>query len=285
MTSDHLIPGRFAVVGNPIQHSLSPEIHSAFAQQSGRQIDYRAELVGLETFETWVTAFFQHGGRGLNVTLPFKTRAYTLADEVSDRARAAGAANFLTQNAAGQILADNTDGKGMVVDMTDNASWSLNGARVLVLGAGGAVKGVIPSLLQAAPERIVVANRTSARAEALASEWINRSTPVLGGGYELALAMPWDVIVNGTSTGLSNEMPALPAGVILAEGCCCYDMAYGQGPTPFMFWATEQGAANVRDGLGMLVEQAAESFCLWLGDYPETQPVMLALRERSQAIR
>ena len=123
-------------------------------------------------------------------------------------------------------------------------SWSLNGARVLVLGAGGAVKGVIPSLLQAAPERIVVANRTSARAEALAAEWIDRSTPVLGGGYELALAMPWDVIVNGTSTGLSNEMPALPAGVILAEGCCCYDMAYGQGPTPFMSWATEQGAAE-----------------------------------------
>lgn len=281
MTSDHLIPGRFAVVGNPIQHSLSPVIHSAFAQQSGRQIDYRAELVGLDTFETWVTAFFQQGGRGLNVTLPFKTRAYALADEVSDRARAAGAANFLAQNAAGQILADNTDGKGMVTDMTDNAGWSLNGARVLVLGAGGAVKGVIPSLLQAAPERIVVANRTSARAEALASEWINQSTPVSGGSYELALTMPWDVIVNGTSTGLSNEMPALPTGVMLAEGCCCYDMAYGRGPTPFMSWAAEQGATAVRDGLGMLVEQAAESFCLWLGDYPATQPVMSALREHS----
>lgn len=283
MTSDHLISGRFAVVGNPIQHSLSPVIHSAFAQQSGRQIEYRAELVDLNTFEAWVTTFFQQGGRGLNVTLPFKTRAYALADEVSDRARAAGAANFLAQNAAGQILADNTDGKGMVTDMTDNAGWSLNGARVLVLGAGGAVKGVIPSLLQAAPERIVVANRTSARAEALASEWINPSTPVSGGSYELALTMPWDVIVNGTSTGLSNEMPALPTGVILAEGCCCYDMAYGKGPTPFMSWAAEQGAIAVRDGLGMLVEQAAESFCLWLGDYPETQPVMSALREHSQA--
>ena len=285
MTSDHLISGRFAVVGNPIQHSLSPVIHSAFAQQSGRQIDYRAELVGLDTFETWVTTFFQQGGRGLNVTLPFKTRAYALADEVSDRARAAGAANFLAQNAAGQMIADNTDGKGMVADMTDNAGWSLNGARVLVLGAGGAVKGVIPSLLQAAPECIVVANRTSARAEALAAEWIDESTPVSGGSYELALAMPWDVIVNGTSTGLSNEMPGLPAGVILAEDGYCYDMAYGKGPTPFMSWGAEQGATAVRDGLGMLVEQAAESFCLWLGDYPETQPVMSALREHSQAVR
>ncbi len=285
MTSTHLIPGRFAVVGNPIEHSLSPLIHSSFAQQSGRQIDYRAELVDLDTFETWVTAFFQQGGRGLNVTLPFKTRAYELAHEVSDRARAAGAANFLAQNAAGQILADNTDGKGMVTDMTDNAGWLLNGARVLVLGAGGAVKGVIPSLLQAAPECIVVANRTAARAEALASEWINQSIPVSGGSYELALTTPWDVVVNGTSTGLSNEMPALPAEVILAEGCRCFDMAYGKGPTPFMSWGADQGATAVRDGLGMLVEQAAESFCLWLGDYPETRPVISALREHSQAAR
>ena len=285
MTSTHLIPGRFAVVGNPIEHSLSPLIHSSFAQQTGRQIDYRAELVDLDTFETWVTAFFQQGGRGLNVTLPFKTRAYELAHEVSDRARAAGAANFLAQNAAGQILADNTDGKGMVTDMTDNAGWLLNGARVLVLGAGGAVKGVIPSLLQAAPECIVVANRTAARAEALASEWINQSIPVSGGSYELALTTPWDVVVNGTSTGLSNEMPALPAEVILAEGCRCFDMAYGKGPTPFMSWGADQGATAVRDGLGMLVEQAAESFCLWLGDYPETRPVISALREHSQAAR
>ena len=278
MTSDHLISGRFAVVGNPIQHSLSPVIHSAFAQQSGRQIDYRAELVGLDTFETWVTTFFQQGGRGLNVTLPFKTRAYALADEVSDRARAAGAANFLAQNAAGQMIADNTDGKGMVADMTDNAGWSLNGARVLVLGAGGAVKGVIPSLLQAAPECIVVANRTSARAEALAAEWIDQSTPVSGGSYDLALSMPWDVIVNGTSTGLSNEMPGLPAGVILAEDGYCYDMAYGGAAAPFLAWSASQGARDARDGLGMLVEQAAESYFLWLGEYPDTQTVLSSLR-------
>ena len=161
-----------------------------------------------------------------------------------------------------------------------NAGWILEGARILVLGAGGAVKGVIPSLLDASPAALVIANRTAERAEALVAEWAAQPIPVSGGGYEQAAGAPWDVIINGTSTGLSNDMPALPSETVLAEGCCCYDMAYGKGPTPFMRWAVEQGARDARDGLGMLVEQAAKSFYLWLGEYPDTQPVIADLRQQ-----
>lgn len=280
MTDDQLISGRFAVVGNPVEHSLSPRIHAAFARQGRRQIDYRAERVGVDDFEGWVSAFFNAGGHGLNVTLPFKTRAFDMADTVSDRARLTGAANFLTANEAGEIHADNTDGKGLLIDVTANAGWILEGARILVLGAGGAVKGVIPSLLDANPAALVIANRTAERAEALVAEWAAQPIPVSGGGYEQAAGAPWDVIINGTSTGLSNDMPALPSETVLAEGCCCYDMAYGKGPTPFMRWAVEQGARDARDGLGMLVEQAAESFYLWLGEYPNTQLVIADLRQQ-----
>ena len=280
MTDDQLISGRFAVVGNPVEHSLSPRIHAAFARQGKRQIDYRAERVGVDDFVGWVSAFFNAEGHGLNVTLPFKTRAFDMADTVSDRARLTGAANFLTANEAGGIHADNTDGKGLLIDVTANAGWILEGARILVLGAGGAVKGVIPSLLDANPAALVIANRTAERADALVAEWAAQPIPVSGGGYEQAAGAPWDVIINGTSTGLSNDMPALPSETVLAEGCCCYDMAYGKGPTPFMRWAVEQGARDARDGLGMLVEQAAESFYLWLGEYPNTQLVIADLRQQ-----
>ena len=280
MTDDQLISGRFAVVGNPVEHSLSPRIHAAFARQGRRQIDYRAERVGVDDFEGWVSAFFNAEGHGLNVTLPFKTRAFDMADTVSDRARLTGAANFLTANEAGGIHADNTDGKGLLIDVTANAGWILEGARIWVLGAGGAVKGVIPPLLDASPAALVIANRTAERAEALVAEWAAQPIPVSGGGYEQAAGAPWDVIINGTSTGLSNDMPALPSETVLAEGCCCYDMAYGKGPTPFMRWAVEQGARDARDGLGMLVEQAAESFYLWLGEYPNTQLVIADLRQQ-----
>ena len=280
MTDEQFISGRFAVVGNPIEHSLSPRIHAAFARQGGQQIDYRAERAEVDDFESWVSAFFNTEGRGLNVTLPFKTRACDLADTVSDRARLTGAANFLTANETGGIHADNTDGKGLLADVTTNAGWTLEGARILVLGAGGAVKGVIPSLLEVGPAALVIANRTAERAQALAAEWAARALPVSGGSYTLAAGTPWDIIINGTSTGLSDEMPALSNQTVLAEGCCCYDMAYGKGPTPFMRWAAEQGARDARDGLGMLVEQAAESFYLWLGEYPDTQPVIADLRQQ-----
>jgi shikimate dehydrogenase len=270
------IKGRFAVVGNPIGHSLSPQIHAAFARQTGRTIDYRAEQIDLEGFETWVADFFACGGRGLNVTLPFKSRAHALAGFASERANAAGAANFLTRDPDGQVVADNTDGKGLVTDMVGNAGWSLGGARILILGAGGAVMGVMSTLLAEDPSTIHIVNRTASRAEALAARWSNSS--VSGGGYETADAMDWDVIINGTSTGLSGDRPALPASIALARGCVCYDMAYGEAAAPFLAWSREQGANDVRDGLGMLVEQAAESYFLWLGEYPQTQSLLSALR-------
>ena len=190
MTDQPLISGHFAVVGNPIQHSLSPRIHAAFARQGERQIDYRAQRVEVDDFESWVSAFFEKEGRGLNVTLPFKTRAFDMADTVSDRARLTGAANFLTANEAGGIHADNTDGKGLLTDVTANAGWTLECARILVLGAGGAVKGVIPSLLDAGPATLVIANRTGERSETLAAEWAAQPIPVSGGGYEQAAGAP-----------------------------------------------------------------------------------------------
>jgi len=272
------ITGRFAVVGNPIGHSLSPQIHAAFARQTGHTIDYRAEQIDLASFEAWVADFFERGGRGLNVTLPFKSRAYVLAQAASERANAAGAANFLTRDPDGQVVADNTDGKGLVTDMVRNAGWSLGGARILILGAGGAVKGVMSALLAEDPSSVHVVNRTASRAEALAAFWRDSSANVSGGGYETADAMAWDVIINGTSTGLSGDMPALPASLALARGCACYDMAYGEAAAPFLAWSREQGAGDVRDGLGMLVEQAAESFFLWLGEYPQTQPLLSSLQ-------
>lgn len=272
------ITGRFAVVGNPIQHSLSPQIHTAFAKQTGRTIDYRAEQVDPEAFESWVADFFERGGCGLNVTLPFKPRAYGLAHAASERAGFAGAANFLTCDEDGQVFADNTDGKGLVTDMVRNAHWSLRGARILILGAGGAVKGVMAALLSEQPLTIHVVNRTASRAEAIAADWGGTRIAVCGGGYDAADAMTWDVVINGTSTGLSGGMPALPGSVALAEGCVCYDMAYGQAAAPFLAWSREHGASEVRDGLGMLVEQAAESYFLWFGEYPETQPVLSSLR-------
>ena len=272
------IPGRYAVVGNPIAHSRSPQIHAAFAQQLGRRIDYRAELVPPDEFERWVAHFFAQGGLGLNVTLPFKTRAFELADERSSRAQAAGAANFLMRADGGRIVADNTDGKGLVSDMTAGAGWSLADARILLIGAGGAVKGVIPALLEAGPKIISIVNRTAERAEQLADEWRAIGAPVHGADLESGASGEWDVVINGTSTGLSGGMPALPDSLNMAPGCRCYDMAYGDQPTPFMLWSTERGAAATRDGLGMLVEQAAESFYLWIGDYPDTRPVIDLLR-------
>ena len=283
MTNRHTVRDRFAVVGNPIGHSLSPTIHSAFAQQTNQAIEYQAVLVAVDSFEQWVQQFFDDGGHGLNVTLPFKTRAFAMADKASPRAQAAGAANFLMYDEAGSIIADNTDGRGLVTDMTVNAGWSLRDARILVLGAGGAVRGVIPALLAEAPKCIFLANRTPERAQHLAQQWASDAVSVSGGGFQAVPTEPWDLIINGTSTGLSNEMPALTGSMTFAPQCCAYDMAYGRAPTPFMAWARAQGVGDVLDGLGMLVEQAAESFFLWRGEYPETAPVMSSLRAASGA--
>lgn len=270
--------GAYAVFGNPIKHSKSPLIHSAFAEQFDEQIVYRAIRVELEEFEDRVQRYFAGGGLGLNITVPFKERAYQLASERSERARRAKAANFLMPLPDGGIKADNTDGIGMVRDMVVNNGWQLGGRRALVLGAGGAVRGVLQLLISEGPKSIVIANRTVAKAQALAAEFADLGVPISGCGFADLEGETFDLIINGTSAGLSGEMPELPE-FSLSEKCCCYDMVYAAEPTPFCRWSAARAAWAVADGLGMLVEQAAESYYLWRGNRPATGPVIRKLRD------
>ncbi len=267
----------YAVFGNPIKHSKSPAIHAAFAQQCGDDVTYRAVSVELEAFEGKVLGFFERGGCGLNITVPFKERAFAMAHEASDRAARAKAANCLIPLGDGRIRADNTDGIGMVRDMVANHGWQLDGRKTLILGAGGAVRGIMHPLLQERPGSVFIANRTTLRAEALAAEFSDLGVAVSGGGFEALAGETFDLIINGTSAGLAGEMPALPE-FSLSERCCCYDMVYGAEPTPFMRWSAGKAAWAVADGLGMLVEQAAESFYLWRGRRPATREVIQQLR-------
>lgn len=268
---------QYAVFGNPIKHSKSPQIHAAFAEQTGQSLHYRAHKVELGRFAEVAAEFFRNGGRGLNITVPFKLDAFEFADELSGRARLAGAVNTLACGDDGRIYGDNTDGVGMVRDMNDNLGWQLSGRRVLVLGAGGAVRGILGPLLKQRPSRMLVVNRTAAKAEALA-ELFAELGDVAGGGYELLSEGQFDLIINGTSASLSGDLPPLP-GSILSHDCCAYDMMYGAAPTPFMRWAASEAAWAVSDGLGMLVEQAAESFCIWRGVRPDTKPVIELIRQ------
>lgn len=278
MIGDDDYAGRFAVMGNPIAHSKSPQIHRAFAAQFDRSIDYLAEHVELDQFAAAVRQFFAAGGRGLNITLPFKSEAFALAGTVSARARIARAANFLMLSESGEIHADNTDGAGLIRDLSANLGWRIAGAKVLVLGAGGAVQGVLPALLAEQPDSVFIANRTAARSEALAAHCDPSGVNCRGGGLASVADQTWDLVINGTSAGLSGTLPALPDALQMNEGSACYDMVYGSGPTVFMQWARARGAERVADGLGMLVEQAAESFFLWLGQRPDTAPVIDMLR-------
>ncbi|WP_374961895.1 shikimate dehydrogenase [Spongiibacter tropicus] len=268
---------QYAVFGNPIKHSKSPQIHAAFAEQTGQTLHYRAHKVELGRFAEVAAEFFRNGGRGLNITVPFKLDAFEFADELSGRARLAGAVNTLASGEDGRIYGDNTDGVGMVRDMNDNLGWQISGRRVLVLGAGGAVRGILGPMLKQRPERLLVVNRTASKAESLAELFADMGD-VSGGGYELLSEGQFDLIVNGTSASMSGDLPPLP-GSILSNDCCAYDMMYGADPTPFMRWAASEAAWAVSDGLGMLVEQAAESFCIWRGVRPDTKPVIEMIRQ------
>lgn len=271
------MPARYAVIGNPIDHSKSPLIHRAFAEETGEDLEYGRLLGSLEGFESEVRAFFDGGGSGLNVTVPFKERAWALADVRRRAAEGAGAVNTLSLGEDGRIIGDNTDGVGLMRDLRDNHGLDLVGRRVLVLGAGGAVRGVLGPLIEGGPSDLVIANRTAPKAVALA-EAASGPIPIRGMGLDdLVAEAPFDLIINATSAGLSGATPELPDGV-LAPGGCAYDMLYGDTPTPFCVWARERGAATVLDGLGMLVEQAAESFRLWRGVRPSTRPVIELLR-------
>jgi shikimate dehydrogenase len=268
----------FAVFGNPVKHSKSPLIHSAFAKQFDDLISYRAVSVDLDDFEGRVQRFFAAGGAGLNVTVPFKERAFRLADEASDRAQRARAANVLIPLPDGRIRADNTDGIGMVRDMVANHGWQLAGRRTLILGAGGAVRGVLQPLLQEQPAEVVIANRTAAKAAVLADEFADVGVPIRACALADIDSKPFDLIINGTSAGLTGDLPALPE-LVLSDRCCCYDMVYASEPTPFCRWAASHAAWAVSDGLGMLVEQAAESYYHWQHKRPETSAVIRHLRE------
>jgi shikimate dehydrogenase len=268
---------RYAVFGNPIAHSRSPLIHRLFAEQTGERLDYQALLAPLDDFAGCLRAFFVEG-HGANVTLPFKEQAWALADQLSERAHRAGAVNTLQKQEDGRLYGDNTDGAGLLRDLRLNAGLELCGKRVLLLGAGGAVRGILAPLLQQGPELLVIANRTQAKAEHLAAQFAD-----LGPVSACALSSldgPLDLIVNGTSASLSGSLPALPGSLIKAGHTCCYDMVYAAQTTPFNQWAAAQGAARTLDGLGMLVEQAAEAFFLWRGVRPDSAAVLAELRRQ-----
>lgn len=270
---------RYAVFGNPIAHSKSPVIHAEFAKQTGENISYERQLVEEGKFTEAAQAFFADAGCGLNITVPFKLDAFEFADQLSERAKFAGAVNTLKKLPDGKILGDNTDGAGLLRDIIQNLGWTIAGKRVLVLGAGGAVRGVIAPLLTENPQRLVIANRTLSKAEELVQLFNSgkhaQDRKVLRASSLQIHARPFDVVINATSTSLGGEMLQL-SPTILAQNACCYDMMYGKALTPFLQWAQQNGA-QVADGLGMLVEQAAESFYLWRGVMPETKAVMKLL--------
>lgn len=267
---------RYAVIGNPIEHSLSPQIHTAFAEQTGQDMEYLRILGEPERFAAQLRAFFGTGGRGLNVTVPFKEEAWELSEERSDRAEAAGAVNTLILQRDGSLLGDNTDGVGLVRDLTVNQGFALKGRRILLLGAGGAARGVVRPLLHAEVLQLVVANRTPARAQLLVRD-LAAVGQAEGCGLDDLHGRRFDLIINATASGLGGKVPQVPDR-LLVPGGWCYDLMYGSEPTPFVRWGRSQGASQSLDGLGMLVEQAAESFWLWRGVRPDTGPVIQMLR-------
>ena len=265
---------RYCVIGNPIGHSKSPVIHAAFALQTGQAIAYARCLAPLDAFAATVAALVQGGCRGANVTVPFKLEAAALCTRLSERAEAAGAVNTLVFSGAA-IEGDNTDGAGLVNDIVRNAGFSITGKRVLLLGAGGAARGAILPLLGQGPAQLVIANRTRATADALAARFAGPGRAV--SACEFAdLDGPFELVVNATSASLGGAMPPVP-GAVFGAATLALDMMYGDQPTPFMAFASERGAL-ARDGLGMLVEQAAEAFALWRGVRPDTASILAQLR-------
>jgi len=265
---------KYAVFGNPIAHSKSPLIHQAFATQTGHVIHYDRQCVPVDKFKQHVDAFFASEGKGLNITVPFKLEAYRYADQLTHRAQQAGAVNTLIANSDGSVTGDNTDGWGLVNDMINLQQWSLTKQRILVLGAGGAVRGVLGPLSEQQPSQIVIANRTVAKAQALAELFGSLCS---SSSYVELAGQKFDIVINGTSASLADDLPPLPTA-LLNDGACCYDMMYANNATVFMQWATKEGAAAVSDGLGMLVSQGAESFRLWRNTLPDIAPVIAQLR-------
>jgi shikimate dehydrogenase len=265
----------YAVIGNPIAQSKSPRIHAEFARQLGQDLSYEAILAPRDGFTAAVAAFRAAGGRGLNVTVPFKLEAFAIATRRTERAEQAGAVNTLKFDGA-TILGDNTDGAGLVWDIQDRLGFAIRGRRVLLMGAGGAARGVLLPLLRQQPDSITVANRTVRKALALQRQFAAFGN-VRGGDYAQLRNRRFDLVVNATSASLAGELVPLPPDVF-APGALVYDMVYGKQFMRFLDLARECGAALVADGLGMLVAQAAESFLLWRGERPDVEPVIAMLR-------
>lgn len=268
-------PDRYAVFGSPIQHSKSPRIHQLFAGQTGQDIVYTAQEVKADGFQTAVEDFFAQGGKGLNCTLPLKELAWAYADAKSARAELSKAVNTLALQADGKLFGDNTDGCGLVRDLTVNHQIDLNGANILILGAGGASRGILQPILEQAAASVTIANRTVDKAVMLAEEFKTYGN-IAGCGFAELSGMRFDLILNATSASLSGDLPPLPDNLLTAGGSC-YDLAYGNQPTAFVRWGIEHRANKSLDGLGMLVEQAAEAFYLWRGIRPETASVIALL--------
>ena len=270
----------YCVFGNPVAHSRSPAIHARFAVQCGQELTYEAILAPVDGFAASVAQFVAAGGRGANVTVPFKEEAFRLSTRLSERAARAGAVNTLAF-AGAEIFGDNTDGAGLVCDIEANLGVALGGKRILLLGAGGAARGAIAPLLACHPACLFIANRSADKAVALAGEFADLATVNAGNFVETA-GRSFDVVINATSASLAGASLALPPG-IFAAGSLAYDMMYGKGDTPFMAQARTQGAGLLADGLGMLVEQAAEAFFVWRGVRPQTAPVLGELRRQLAA--
>lgn len=258
---------RYAVIGNPIGHTKSPFIHSHFASLTGQDLSYSAIEGSVEGFVETVRDFFSAGGKGMNVTAPFKLQAFEMADELSDRARLAGAVNALKfEN--GRMYAENFDGIGLLNDIQRNLGQPLQGKRVVLLGAGGAARGALLPFLQAGPAELVVCNRTHEKAEGLASQFASHGS-IRAATVEQLAGQPFDIVINATSASLKSEMPEVPPS-IFEQASLAYELAYGKGKTPFLQAAEQAGAKQLADGVGMLVEQAAEAFVWWRGIRPDT---------------
>ena len=265
---------RYAVFGDPINHSKSPVIHHHFAEQTGQKLHYSAQQVSAEQFNTQLNDFFKQGGKGINCTVPLKEIACQAVDHLTHRAQHAKAVNTIIQQTDGSLLGDNTDGVGLVLDLTQNHQVSLKAGNILILGAGGATRGILAPLLAQTPQQIVIANRTPSKAQQLALEFTH-TVPIIGCGFSEIPGQEFDLILNATSASLSNQLPPLPDG-LLNSHTTCYDLAYSNKATPFVLWS-QQFTDKSLDGLGMLIEQAAEAFYLWRGIRPVTRPIIEAL--------
>jgi shikimate dehydrogenase len=276
MTSRRTGPDRYAVIGYPVKHSFSPFIHGMFAKQTKQNLTYRLQEVTPESLETEVISFFVDHGKGLNVTIPHKQAVVALCKFRTPRAEIAGAVNTIAVQENGELLGDNTDGAGLVTDLTKNLQLKLKDTRILLVGAGGAARGVMGPLLEQAPALLHVANRDADKADVLAKEF-ERLGHVSASGFDTIEGEPFDLVINATAASLQGTVPPIPASAIGSD-TVCYDMAYGKEDTVFVRWAKEHGAARAELGWGMLIEQAAESFYLWRGVRPDTAPVLSAVR-------